>query len=1254
MRRILIISGLLWIPIIYCFSQTGRFPADIYDFLENPAVFELNQEEGHTPLIPYNNTDEALAGKLFGSPNCLLLNGLWKFFYSDTPEGVPEGFYKKSFNDRNWKTIRVPSNWEMEGFGDPLFRNVTTPFRPDPPKTPREYNPTGIYRKSFTLPGSWKDREIFLRMEKTVSASFVWINGNEVGYNEGGQEPAEYRITGYLKPGKNTIAVAVYKYSDGYYLENQDYWRLAGIFDDIWLFAAPGVHIFDWYATTDLDENYTDARLDLSVTVKNYSEQPAQNFVLKSILYDSEKRIVKLLTEEPFSVPPGGNRTLSLSEKVENPLKWSAEHPDLYFLTFELVSQEGKTVEVISGRIGFRETEIKDQIFYLNGKPVKLNGINSHMQHPVSGHRMDEATIKKDMSLLKQFNINCVRTSHYPPVNKYLDLADEYGLYIVDETGDEAHATEYLSSNKAWEGMYRERARKMVLRDRNHPSVLLWSAGNESGEGDNICSVIEEGKKYDHTRYWMYGGNAFSHKCEDIIGPRYPRISELLTRVYNIPADEDPRPSFLDEYLAVTGNGGGGLDDYWRLFYSYPRSMGGAIWDFVSTGITEKIVALNDASPNKIQVNAMGRAKLVKGINGKGVDLNGHDQWIEVYRDDALEKEEEKLTLSLWVYPRSLSSSAGTLITKGSWQYGINQVGKDSLEFYVTTRKKQLVRIALPLDWEYNWHHVTAHYNGSEIFLTVDGRESRHRPLSGKIRNTPFPVNIGRNAEIHGQETDVYICDAIIDEAGIFADDIPAESLKNPSSSIKERSLLWLDFEEMNEKGEFYSYGIGARTYGSIWPDRRPQPEMWQIKKSAQPVDVKLSSADNFDVEIINRHLFTNLIELNAKWYLQVDGDLKQQGDLLLDIGPQQKKIVSIPVKKPELKEGSEYRLLLSFLLKDNNKWANKGHEIAWEQIDLPWSVPRSSETAESGPAPRIKETAGNLIITGNDFAYVLDKKSGTIASMSIGGKELVKKINNLNIWRAPLANETDEWNFGASNIKHVTPGFGHFAATEWYSSGIDRLTCFPGKLEFENTGGSSVRISAQNTFITANGEGSFITYSTFTIDGSGTMEVETTVIPDGKMPAWLPRIGQEWILDKSLGQVSWYGRGPQENYPDRKSGYRIGVYRSTVDGMYEPYLIPQDYGLRTDNRWLTITDTLGKGFEFIGDRLFNFNIYPFSTENLTKAQYTYQLHSFDGITLNIDYATSGVGCTALGVFPEYQVLPQRYDFKLTVKPLIP
>ncbi len=364
------------------------------------------------------------------------------------PKGCLSEFFKEGFNDKKWDTIRVPSNWEMKGYGDPLFRNVSTPFHPDPPKVPREYNPTGSYRRTFNVPASWKTREVFLRMEKTASASFVWINGNEVGYNEGGQEPAEYNISKYLRSGSNIIAVVVYKYSDGYYLEDQDYWRLAGIFDNVWLFAAPKVHIFDWVATTDLDASYTDARLSLSVDVKNYSDQPKNDLSVRAILYDSKKQIVKKITTQKFAVPPDTLNRVELSEIISNPDKWSAEHPNLYFLTIELINSSGGTEEVISGRIGFKETEIRDQVFYLNGKPVKLNGINSHMQHPVNGHTMDEATIRKDLSIFKQFNINCVRTSHYPPVTRYLDLADEYGIYVVDETGDEAHATEYLSQNK--------------------------------------------------------------------------------------------------------------------------------------------------------------------------------------------------------------------------------------------------------------------------------------------------------------------------------------------------------------------------------------------------------------------------------------------------------------------------------------------------------------------------------------------------------------------------------------------------------------------------------------------------------------------------------------------------------------------------------------------------------------------------------------------------------------------------------------
>jgi beta-galactosidase len=1231
-------------------GQSKPFLSNIYHYIENTQVFELNQEAGHTPFVPYQSVNEALADNKRVSGNYLSLNGKWKFHFAETPEGTPPDFFNENFNDSKWDTIHVPSNWEMQGYGDPLFRNVKTPFPPNPPFVPREYNPTGSYRKTFTIPSSWKGKEVFIRMEKTASASFVWINGKEVGYNEGAQEPAEYKITRYLKPGINTLAVNVYKYSDGYYLEDQDYWRLAGIFDDVWLFATPKTHIFDWNAKTDLDKQYKNAGLDLVIDVKNYSENTENDLSLNAVLYDSGKKIIKEFISDKFSIQPDAMLNIKFSGEIIDPAKWSAEFPNLYSLTFELLSSEGKTIEVVSGRIGFKKTEIRNQIFYLNGVPVKLNGINSHMQHPILGHTMDEETIRKDFTLLKRFNINCVRTSHYPPVNRYLELADEYGIYIIDETGDESHATEYVSKLKEWEGMYWERARKMVLRDRNHPSVLFWSAGNESGEGDNICAVIDEGKKYDKTRYWMYGGNAFSHPCEEIIGPRYPQLSDLITKVFLIPDSIDPRPSFVDEYLAVTGNGGGGLDDYWDLFYKYPRSMGGAIWDLVSTGITEKVRELKDGSGNEIQVNIMGRAKLTEGISGKGIDLNGHDQWVEVYRDKALEIDGDQLTLSLWVFPRALSYSAGTLITKGDWQFGIYQVGKDSLKFYVTTRQRKSVAIKLPENWENKWHHVTAIYDRKSICIRIDEKESERIPVSGNIRNCPFPLNIGRNAEIHGQETTVYISDARIDQVGVFTKVISPELLASPTLELKKQSALWLDFEEIIEKGEFFSYGIGARTYGAIWPDRRPQPEMWQIKKSGQPVSVSLLSPEKGEVKIINRFLFTNLNKLQTIWMLQSDDETIESGELNFDLPAQKTVTLNVPFHKPELKEGVEYRLLLSFRSKEKTSCAEKGFEIAWDQFPLSWYKPVAQKAENITSDIRIDTKHDSLILSGRDFFYCFDKKTGFLISIKSGGKELLKQGAKLNLWRAPLANETDEWGFGRSNKKHTTDGYGRMAATEWYSVGLDKIQSILSGFEVIQNDNKLVTLVIDNVSTFGNGRGSFLNHFKYHINSNGEMIIEHSAIPNGDMPSWLPRIGLEWILDKDLDNVQWYGRGPEENYPDRKSGYKIGIYSKTTKEMFEPYLIPQDNALRTDNRWVRMTDGNGKGLEFSGEKLFNFSAYPYSTENLTRALYSYQLQQFDGITFNFDYATSGVGCTALCVFPEYQVMPQRFDYTMKVR----
>lgn len=1231
-------------------AQERDFLKNVYQYLENTAVFELNQEEGHVPLAPFNTVGESLSKSRYKSPWSLSLNGTWKFHYADTPEGTPDGFYQSDYNDHSWDTIHVPSNWEMQGYSDPLFRNVTTPFPPDPPYVPREYNPTGSYRRIFTIPGTWKGREIFLRLEKTASASFIWINGKEIGYNEGGQEPAEYNITNFIKPGRNTLAVNVYKYSDGYYLEDQDYWRLAGIFDDVWMFATPELHIFDWFATTDLDDSYLDANLSLAIRIRNYSDKPHNDFILRVSVFDPDKKIIKTIISDKFSVEAKGSQQIKLSEDVINPAKWSAEYPALYYLSFELVDPAGKTVEVIGGRIGFKETEIRNQVFYLNGVPVKLNGINSHMQHPTMGHTMNEETIIKDFNLFKQYNINCIRTSHYPPVNRYLELADEYGLYIVDETGDECHATQYLSEMAEWEGMYRERARKMVLRDRNHPSVLFWSAGNESGEGQNICNVIDEGRKYDPTRYWMYGGNAFTQPCEEIIGPRYPQLFELITKVLIVPEKEDPRPSFMDEYQAVTGNGGGGLDDYWDAINNHPRSMGGAIWDYVSTGLKEKVRSVKDSSDNNIQVNLMGRAKLVPGVSGKGIDLNGHDQWVEVYRDKALEISGDQLTLSLWVYPRALSYSAGTLITKGNYQFGIHQLGRDSLEFYITTDRKHTVSIKLPENWENNWHKVAAFYTGSEISLFIDGKESKRIQVSGNILNTPFPVNIGRNAEIHGQETFVYICDAIIDEVGIFEKVIPLNDLKSPAESVKKQAALWLDFEGINEDGEFFSYGIGARTYGSIWPDRRPEPEMLQIKKSGQPVSARWVSAEAGEIEIINRYHFTDLNKLQTLWMIQADGETIQKGELAVFLEPLKKAIVAIPFNKPDIREGVEYRLLISFRQKENRVWADAGYEIAWDQLELPWF--KAPPVVEGMPGEQLKvdEDAAHVTVSGKDFSYVFIKKTGTLSSIMYLGKELIRDGARMNVWRAPLANETDEWTWRTANIKNVAEGMGHMASTEWYSAGLDQMMFYLEEFRWEKMKNENACITVKNVMVLGNNKGAFLNHFRYIIKQDGELTIEHSVIPNGNMPSWLPRMGLTWVLDQSLDNVTWYGRGPEENYPDRKSGYKIGIYKSTVKDMYVPYLIPQDYGLRTDNRWVRMVDGGGVGLEFKGNQLFNFSAHPYTAENLTKALYTYQLHPFDGITFNFDYATSGLGCTARSVFAEYQVVPQRFDFVTSIK----
>lgn len=1234
-------------------SVRAQYMKNIYKYIEDLSVYEENQEEGHAYYLADSHVS---------------LNGKWKFFFADTPEGVPAEFFKPGFNDARWSSINVPSNWEMEGFGDPIFRNVSAPFRANPPFVPREYNPTGAYRRTFTVPSDWKGQQVFLRLEKVQSASFVWINGREVGYNEGGQEPAEYDVTEYLKPGKNSIAVCVVKYSDGYYLEGQDYWRLAGIFDDVTLYATPKTRLFDWYVTTDLDDAYRDADLNIAVDVKSY-DSATGSYTVKATLSDSEGNKIKEMKSDQFSVNGIGKHSLNLSAAVSNPRKWTCETPVLYNLNLELIDAQGKTVQQIPSRIGFKETEIRHQVFYLNGQPIKVNATNSHMQHPEWGHVMKEEVIRKDMEILKQHNFNAVRISHYPPVNKYLELADEYGLYIIDEAGVEAHATEHVSSIEGFLPMYQERVRQMVLRDRNHPCILFWSAGNESGEGPNITEVVKEGKKYDHTRYFMYGGNAYAHPGEDIIGPRYPTPYELETNTAMVPESEDPRPSFMDEYLSVAGNACGALDEYWDIIRRHPRVMGGAIWDFVSPGLTDHIRPLKDSSPYNTPVHLMGYSKVQKGV----LKLSGHEEWVEIYRQDQLELKGQALTISFDVKPGRLcgANEGAPYITKGNAQFGVVQRGEDKLRFYLHAGKQFNLEVPLPENWKDRWHHVTASWDGKVMKLFIDGNEMGHeetlpeqqvgrrQPQVVVMDNYPYSVNIGRIEASHGSETHtVYTADAEMDNVAIY-DKCVADGEGNAADA-----LLYLTFDGAGDEGKFFTYGVTTRSYGSIWPDRTPQPEMLQMKWTTQPVSFRLIDSESGEAEVTNRLFFSDLSQYDFRWKLQADGDVIEEGTLNVNVGPQQRQTIHIPYHKPQIVAGKEYRVTVTATLKNDQLWAKSGHEVAWDQLELKSWNQAKPKTPILSSGLKAEEDENQVRVSGNGFAYAISKSTGNLEQVTVNGRRVLSEPLSFNLWRAPLANESDNWNSFRVNGGRAE-GYGAQVATLFYTNGLDKVAATPAYVILEQNEHETMVRVRQIVQVGVEREGNLDAYirgvlkAGFTIDylyrfgDDGTVEISNHVSPQGRLPELLPRIGFTTMVSKDFDNITWYGRGPEENYPDRKTGYPVGVWSKTVAQMYEPYIMPQDHALRTDTRYVQLKDSEGNGVQIAMDELFNFNAYQFTTDNLTKSMYTYQLQPLkDRYTLNLDYSTTGVGCTAVYVLEEYKTKPVAYDRVITIKPI--
>lgn len=1254
-RVYLLLLSLLPVLLIESFARSKPFLDNVYHYIENVEIYEVGQEPPHVPIVPYSSLEDALSFRVETSKSTLLLNGDWKFFFVKKPDLVQKDFFRSDFKDESWSYIPVPSNWQMQGYETPKFRNISRPFTENPPYIPHEYNPAGMYRHEFTLPQDWEGKEIFLRFEGVASASFVWMNGEEVGYNQGAMEPAEYNVTGFLKQGKNLLSVSVYTYCDGVYLEQQDMWRLAGIFRDVKLVARPKSYIHDYYITTDLDDGYEHAVLNVGVEVRNRKSLEKKG-LLSVDLYDYENRLVESVGKIPFSSIKRDK--VNFSKKIIRPRKWNAEKPYLYKLVFTMTGQERNTKEVLSAKVGFRKIEYRNRALLVNGVPVKLNGVNSHQQHPYLGHSMDIETIRKDFSLMKRFNINHVRTCHYPPVYEYLQLADEYGIYVIDETGNEAHDTEYLSEDKNWLPQYLDRVKQMVYRDRNHPSVIIWSAGNESGEGDNICETIAEGKRIDPSRpAWMYGGNTedrypgMGMACEDIIGPRYPTSFELEERVGKVSESMDPRPAYMDEYLSAAGNSLGALDEFWEVIYKYPRCIGGALWDWVSPGITQKLMTVSDVSPNRIQTHLMGQASLTDAKFGKGIYLSGNDEWIELYRDPELDITGKALTLSLWIKPEPWNGF-GPLLTKGRKQFGLKQVSATALEFYIGDEKKHSLITALPGNWVNHWHHLAATYNGQEMCVFIDGEIAAKRPCSIAIRNYPWQVNVGKDADSDGSALRGYLLNATVDRISVFDKVIPVGKLFS-GADLSAQAKLWLDLDEVNEAGEFFSLGIGARSYGIVWPDRSVQPEVWQIKKSAQPIKVEWMNKTEGVIKITNRFGFTDLKELQMNIQLSENG----VSCLSWTENPALAPLESMTYRLEKLKDypfeiGKAYRVLVSFCLIKPEIWASPGFEVAFEDLELyKGNISESYVRIPSTRALVVEEDSLTIKVKGENFEYDFGKRSGTLESLIYQGVQYLKKGPIANVWRAPLANEIDSWAKEYGRTGTYVDGYGLGTANVWYAHQLDKIQFASGEASLGFTDENQVIVNLKNvqqadTFRTAV-ENKFI----YTIDRYGSILLEHTLTPWGDWPNWIPKVGLQFSLDSQFEKMTWYGKGPYENYCDRKSGYKTGLYSMKISEMYEPYLIPQEHGNRSDVSYLKLENEAGAGLEIYSDIEFNASASHLTSDNLTRAAYPFQLRPVEDVIVNIDYVNSGVGCTATSTVNRYRAYPCEYTFKLKICP---
>lgn len=553
---------------------------------ENPEIFGINKEAPRAYFIPYLNDEDVINDKSEKSTFYTSLNGEWDFNLVTKPANRPHYFFKEDYDISDWKKIKVPANWELEGFDVPIYTNVKYPHEQTPPKIQSHYNPVGSYRTYFEIDNTADEKEVFVHFGAVSSAMYVWVNGEKVGYSQGSKTPAEFNITKYLKKGKNLLAVEVYRWSDGSYLEDQDFWRLSGITRDVYLLKREKTHIRDFWSQANLENNYVDGKFNLDIELESFK---TGNFSVEVVLLDAEKK--EIYTDNKEVTADIGKTTINFEKSISKPKQWNAENPYLYNLIIRLKNEKGEVIEAVGSEVGFRSVEVKNGQLLVNGKAIYVKGVNLHEHDDRNGHYMDEETMLKDIKTMKMFNVNSVRTSHYPQPELFYKLCNKYGLYIVDEANIESHGMgashqgsfdtiQHVAYRPEWEKAHMARFKSVVERDKNHPSVIIWSLGNECGNGPVFFEGYNWIKNRDKSRLVQFEQSGLEGNT-DIVSPMYASIERLEEYAQNY----SDRPFILCEYAHAMGNSVGNFKEYWDMMKKYPVLQGGFIWDWVDQGL---------------------------------------------------------------------------------------------------------------------------------------------------------------------------------------------------------------------------------------------------------------------------------------------------------------------------------------------------------------------------------------------------------------------------------------------------------------------------------------------------------------------------------------------------------------------------------------------------------------------------------------------------------------------------------------------